>query len=58
MTTFICNYIRKYIMRTNIFSYMKVYDVIYETMYNMIVCSHYILSYIMRTNISVIHESV
>ena len=37
---------------------MKVYDVIYETMYNMIVCSHYIRKYIMRTNISVIQENV
>ena len=37
---------------------MKVYIVLYETMYNENICCHYIRRHTMTTNISFIHESV
>ena len=37
---------------------MKMYIVLYETMYNKNICFHYIRRYIMKTNIVIIQESV
>ena len=45
-------------MKVYVLLYMKVYFMLYETMYNINICYHYIRRCIMITNIYVIHESV
>ena len=51
-------YKRVYNDNKYLLSYMKMYFLLYDTMYNKNICCHYILSYIMTTNIFIIHESI
>ena len=52
-----CYYIRRHIMTTTFFLYMKVYFSLYIVLYNEKYFS-YIKEHIMKTNISAIHENV